>query len=110
MLKRFFDRRRVLWLTALLSIGYALVITVLNLSHIRTMPEETRVTRDSLQSLEAAGIPVKIIERPASMVKELIENALDAGATSIDIEVEKAGVKRLKVTDNGHGILKHYKT
>ena len=51
----------------------------------------------------AAG---EIIERPASMAKELIENALDAGASSIDIEVEKAGVKRLKISDNGHGILK----
>lgn len=51
----------------------------------------------------AAG---EIIERPASMLKELVENALDAGATIIDIEVENAGVKRLKITDNGHGILK----
>ena len=51
----------------------------------------------------AAG---EIIERPASMLKELIENALDAGASSIDIEVDNAGVKRLKISDNGHGILK----
>ncbi len=51
----------------------------------------------------AAG---EIIERPASMLKELIENALDAGATNIEIDVENAGVKRLKISDNGHGILK----
>jgi len=51
----------------------------------------------------AAG---EIIERPASMLKELIENSLDAGASSIDIELENAGVKRLKISDNGHGILK----
>lgn len=50
----------------------------------------------------AAG---EIIERPASIAKELIENALDAGASSIEIEVENAGVKRFKITDNGHGIL-----
>ena len=52
----------------------------------------------------AAG---EIIERPASIAKELIENSLDAGATSIDIEVDNAGVKRFKISDNGHGILKH---
>lgn len=51
----------------------------------------------------AAG---EIIERPASIIKELIENSLDAGATQIEIEVENAGVKRLKISDNGHGILK----
>lgn len=51
----------------------------------------------------AAG---EIIERPASIAKELIENALDAGASNIEIDVEQAGIKRFKISDNGHGILK----
>ncbi len=69
-----------------------------------TMQNRIRSLDPRLVNQIAAG---EIIERPASMLKELIENALDAGATSIDIEVENAGVKRLKITDNGHGILKH---
>ena len=51
----------------------------------------------------AAG---EVIERPASVVKELLENSFDSGADEIKIEISEAGIKKIKISDNGSGMTK----
>ena len=66
------------------------------------MPSIELLSQETIDKISAG----EVVERPASVVKELVENAIDAGATIITVDISKGGLSKIRVSDNGCGIVK----
>ena len=66
--------------------------------------KKIQILKDEIINKIAAG---EVVERPASIVKELIENSIDAHASQVTVSLEEGGKKSIKIADNGHGIAKN---
>lgn len=67
----------------------------------RKLPRRINLLRDSVAQRIAAG---EVIDRPFSIVRELLDNAIDSGADHIDVSIENGGIDRIRITDNGSGM------